>query len=228
MASEPTRETESAPLSSDRSAGVALALGSVLSVLMMAHHPTAHGHNPPEFVAEVTEHAAVNEFVHGALIALMGVLIYGFSGLALRLGMHTFWARGGLIAYLMGATAGIAAALFNGFTIPEYVARYQNRPAEELATMMQMLSLGGEASHVCARVWIVGLSIAVALWSVPLVHRPGLSCAAGVFGCVVGALPVLGLLTGHLRLHVHGALAFVLGQAVWTLIVAVQLIRNRL
>src|SRR5438552_10362765 len=114
MASEPTRETEAEPLPSGRSSGVALALGSILSVLMMAHHPTAHGHNPTEFVAEVTRHATLNEFVHGALIALMGVLVYGFTGLASRLGMHTFWARAGLIAYVMGAAAAVAAAVFNG------------------------------------------------------------------------------------------------------------------
>jgi hypothetical protein len=215
-------------LPAGRPAGVAIALASILSVAFMAHHPTVHGRGTAAFVEEVTREAGVNGFVHGSLIVLVGVLVYGFSCLASRLGLNTVCGRAGLIAYVTGAAAGVAAALADGFVLPGFVARYQSRPTDELEIMWHVLALCAGAMHVCARLWMLGLSVAIVLWSMALAHRTGLVRAVGVLGCVAGALPVVGLLAGHLRINVHGALAFVLAQAVWGLAVAALLIRNRI
>ena len=72
------------------------------------------------------------------------------------------------------------------------------------------------------------LGSAVLLWSLALVGRPGLSRGVGVLGCIAGAGLIVTLLSGHLPMNVHGVLAFLLAQTVWSLGVAVQLIRNRI
>jgi hypothetical protein len=136
--------------------------------------------------------------------------------------------RGGLVAYQMGTAALVAAALVSGFIVPELVLPYQGRPAEELEALRGVLGLARAANQVCSRMGVLATSLAMVLWSLAILARPGLSRAVGLLGCVAGAGLVVALLSGHLPMNVHGALAFVLAQTVWNLGVAVELIRNRL
>jgi hypothetical protein len=228
MASETFCPAVGDALPSGRSAGVAIALASVLSVAFMAHHPTVHAHKPSEFVAEMTLQAAADRVVHGFLIALMGILLYGFTCLASRLGMNSFCVRAGLIAYVVGIIAVIPAALVDGFIIPDFASRYQSRPAEDLQTMQHILTLCGVAIRVCSRAWVVAVSTAVILWSTAFVHRSGLLRAVGIFGWIAGALPLIALFSGYLPMNVHGVLAFIFCQGTWNLAVARLLIRNRI
>jgi hypothetical protein len=64
----------------DRAAGIAILAGLALSLALVAHHPTVRSRTGAEFVAEVTSKAVPNGVVHGSLIALVGVLVAGYSG----------------------------------------------------------------------------------------------------------------------------------------------------
>jgi hypothetical protein len=228
MASQTSCPPVDGALPSGRSAGVAIALASVLSVAFMAHHPTVHVGNPSEFVAQITRQAVADGVVHGFLIALMGVLLFGFTCLASRLGMNSFCVRAGLIAYVIGIIAVIPAALVDGFIIPDFASRYQSRPASDLETMQHILALCGVAIRVCSRAWVVASSTAVIFWSTAFVHRrSGLLRAVGMFGWIAGALPLGALFSGYLPMNVHGVLTFILCQGTWNLTVAALLIRNR-
>jgi hypothetical protein len=225
--SEPFRRAEGEAGDAGRTAGIALAVGSLLMVAFMMLHPRIEAHGTTEFIAEVERQAIANGIVHGSLIALLGLFVFGFTGLESRLGMSSAFGRAGLVAYVMGAIALAAAALINGFIVPEFVSRYQARPAEELLPMHDILALCRASNQVCSRMGVLAMSIAIVLWSIPLVGRRGLLRLTGVLGCIAGALPALALLSGHLPMNVHGVLAFVLAQAVWNLAIAFQLIRNR-
>jgi hypothetical protein len=213
---------------SGRTAGVWIALASLLSVAFMAHHPTYGGKGLAEFVDRVQRGAVTNEVVHGALVALSGVLCCGFTFLASRLGMSSFAVRAGLVAYGTGFAAMAAAASASGFVVPQLVIHYNSPTPADLEAMRHLLGLVHAANQVCSRLGVVALSLAVVLWSASLVGRPGLPRAVGILGFVAGGLPVVALLSGHLRMNVHGVLAFLLAQTVWNLAVAALLIRNRL
>jgi hypothetical protein len=208
-------------------AGLAIALGSLLSVVFMAYHPTIQAADPAEFVEAMAQEARLDGIVHAALIVLMGILLYGFSCLATRLGTSIFTVRAGLVAYAMGTGAMVAAALIDGFLIPDFVRRYQGRPADALEIMRHMLTLCSLAIGVCARMGVIATSLAVMLWSLSLIRRPGVLRVVGTLGCIVGALPVAALLLGYLPMNKHGVLAFVLGQTAWSLALGVQMIRGR-
>jgi hypothetical protein len=228
MASEPIALLQGEILPSSRLDGVAIALGSLLLVAFMAIHPTIESRRATDFIAEVARKAVVNGVVHGSLIAVLGVLVCGFTGLASRLGLSLFVVRAGLVSYAMGAFAMIAAALISGFMVPEVVSRYQGRPVEELEMMRQLLALYRTTNGVCSRLGVMAMSLAIVFWSLPLMGRPGLLRAIGTLGCLAGAMPMIALLSGYLPMNVHGVGAFVLVQAVWSLAIAVQLIRNRI
>jgi hypothetical protein len=216
---------EKPSLSSGRAAGIAVGTASVLTVVLMMYHPTVHAHSPAELVAQLVESAWVNAVVHGVFLAQLSVLGAGFSLWSSRLDPHGFVVRLALSAYLIGAVAMMAATTVDGFITPEFAARYQGRPAEELEFMRHGLHLAWAVNQVCSRVGVLAMSVAVLLWSLPLLRR-GLSIIGGL-GLLAGGGPALALLFGALRMDVHGMLAFVAAQMVWGLSVAWLLVRGR-
>jgi hypothetical protein len=78
-----------------------------------------------------------------------------------------------------------------------------------------------------ARIFSVGSSIAIALWSASALRNGGIGRVISLYGCVVAALVTLGIVAGHLRLDVHGMAAVVLGQAIWFVVVGAQLWRGQ-
>jgi hypothetical protein len=226
MTNEPTAPASDDSFPPGRAAGFAIGVPSVLTVAFMAFHPTVHHHDMTELVSQIADVAARNAVVHGSLIGLVGVLVCGFSCLASRLGMNCVSVRGGLVAYILGAMAGVAAALVGGFIYPALILHYQDSPAAELETLKPVLILCGVAIHICSQLWIMATSMAVICWSIRLVRRPGLLQAVGVLGWIVGGLPVIALSAGHFHMNVHGVLAFVLGQAIWNLAISGLLIRG--
>ncbi len=213
-------------LPSGRATGIALLIASVLTVALMATHPTVHAHEPAEFIGAVARQATTNAVVHGSLIVLMGILVYCYSCLASRLGLDSACVRAGLVAYVMGIVAVMPAALTGGFLIPEFVERFRDRPAQDLLVMKHILTLCSLAMQLGTRVWVVATSAAVILWSVALTGRGART--VGVLGVVAGVAPLVALAAGRLPTNVHGVGAFVLVQAVWGVAVGVLMIRGRI
>jgi hypothetical protein len=53
------------------------------------------------------------------------------------------------------------------------------------------------------------------LWSAAILRSGEFSRGLGVYGCILGPLTLIAVLSGHIRLNVHGFGMVVLGQAVW-------------
>jgi len=64
------------------------------------------------------------------------------------------------------------------------------------------------------------------LWSLVIVCSRALAPALGIFGLVLAPLTILALLSGHVRLDVHGFGLIVVGQALWTIGAGVSLWRR--
>jgi hypothetical protein len=181
-----------------------------------------------EFVEKAVQTAIENAVVHGALIATFGLLVAAFSQLAVRLGEHSLIARAGLVAFGTGGLAFVAAALVSGFIVPDFIARYQDRPHEELEVAQHLLGMCRAVNQVCSRVGVTGVAVAILLWSMLLFRHRGATATVGALGCVAGAALTVGLLSGYLRMDVHGMLVVVLVQAAWGLSVSALLIRGRI
>jgi len=228
MTSDHPTPVESEALPSGRQAGAAIIIASLLSVVLMALHPHYESRTAADFIEESSRKALVNGVIHGGLIALIGVLVSGLSCFASRLGPGSAAVRAGLVAYVMGAAAMMAAALVSGLIIPEFVSEFEGRPNEELAMMRLGIALCHAANQVCSRMGVLAMAVAIALWSAELARRPGGPRVAGVLGLVTAAGLALALLTGHLRMNIHGVGAFLIGQTVWCVAVALLLIRGRI
>jgi len=226
----PTRADERTSAdSSSRASGIVIAAATAITVIFFAQHPTLHTHELDSIVDELAAMAVKNGIVHGVLIGAMGLFIVGFWGFADRLGMRSIWVRAGLVAYIAGAVAMMAAAATNGFVVSRLASHFRDSNSEALETVNLLFTLCHEANVVCDHIGIVGLSIATLLWSVALLTRQmSGGIAIGAIGLLIGAAAPLLLLAGHLHMNIHGMGAFLLAQAIWQIAVAVQLIRDRI
>jgi hypothetical protein len=195
----------------DRIAGGALILGSLLSVLAMAHHPQ---HVDPNGMVGL---------VHGALIVLMSVIAFGFTHFALRRGLVRPAILAGLIAYFIGVVADLGAATTNGFIVPALAARGADLSGRDV------FLLAWEANQALARLGVFATAAAFTLWSIDFLRRPGLEAKAiGGLGLLAGLIPATLLATGATDMHVAGAFIAYAAFAAWGVVVGVHLLRGKL
>lgn len=215
---------------STRYAGLALIAGPVLSVVAMTHHPTAGAAGTPERLAEMASEGTLSAIVHGALIALMLLVFWGLTRFAGILGWHSTAVQLAAIAYATGVVCMLGAATVSGFVAPSLAERYAQATPQEMEAAAPLFRFGFEVNQALAKIGATAQSVGILLWSWVLVLRAGAPKwvrAVGALGLAVGAFPVLGLVSGSLTLDVHGMLAVVLAQAVWTIAIGVWLVGSR-
>lgn len=191
-------------LNNDRIAGAALILASGGTVLMMAHHPTtAHD-------------AAMGRFVHGTLIALIGVLVYGLAHMALRRGLDRPAVLAGLVAYGMGAGATIGAAVISGFVATGL--------ASAGVTDRGLFLLAYQGNQALAGVGVVAMGSGFLLWSVGWVMQAGwMRRGLGLLGIAGGVAPMVLMGTGMMNMNLAGATLIYALESAWTALVGVYL-----
>ncbi len=193
----------------DRVTGAILAVGSLASMLVMAHHPS----DPHQMV--------LGQAVHGAMITIVGVMALGLVQFARRLGLDRLTVLAGLIAYGIAVFGDIGAATINGFVVTNLVAHKVDDHA--------MYALVWEASQALARLGVVATGVAFLLWSIALVTRSDrVGRALGGFGILAGLVPMILLATGVLSMNLHGAIPIYAGQALWMVLVGLYLWSGRL
>ena len=195
----------------DRIAGGALVLGSLLSVLAMAHHPT-----------RVDPNGLVG-IVHGAMIVLMSATAFGFAHFALRRGVARPAILAGLIAYAIGLVADLGAATVNGFAVPALAAHGAALSGRDV------FLLAWELNQALARLGVFATATAFAFWSIDFLRRPGFEPRAiGGLGLIAGLGPAALLWAGAMDMHVAGAFAAYAAFAFWGTLVGVHLFRGGL
>lgn len=231
----PTPDPSCSPWrASGHPAAIAIIIGLLLMVALMATHPAVHTNEPVGYFRQMEEMATLNAVVHGVAIGAAALLVFGFLGLSQRLGLGRTAVRGALISYTLGSLALIAAASVNGFIVPGVVLHHAEGadPVALFDRLRPVLALCQWANGTCSRIGVISWSVAVALWSIALL-RPAsgesggaLARALGVLGLLCGGAPVVALAFGALPMNVHGFGAFVLVQTVWGLGVGVWAMRR--
>jgi hypothetical protein len=219
--------TASQDESDTRIPGVALVAGAILAVVAMAHHPTAGGGGDfAAFARNVERIAAVNQAVHGTMIALVAVLTWTLLAFAARRGLHRPLVMAGLVAWAIGAVIMIIPPVFNGFVIVDIARRALASPetADMLRVTLQTLSSG---VGVIVMIGSLGMSVAVFLWSADLARDTGPARWTGIPGLVAGAGLVIALPTGIGRLDLAGMTLVLVVWAVWFLAVGTLMILRK-
>src|SRR5205823_8282847 len=185
-----------------RSAG-ALLIGVIAPLLIMGMHPTG---------ASLTTGGArlvlINHMVHGVSLAAQPIVFLGLLGLWRS--ARSDAATAALVFYAFGIVAILSAAVLSGFVAPEVVAE---RP---------LLFYTGQLNQGFAKVSVAAIGASLILWGVAL-RSARLAAAASV---IIGAVLVLGVLTGWLHLSASGIVIVTLLQGIWIIVVAAHLLRG--
>jgi len=210
-------------MTDNRKSGIALITGSIGGIVTMAIHPTAGG---PMTAAQVDRLAVVSGVAHGLAIASVMVLFLGACGIARRIAAADRTAFAGIVVFGFACVAVFVAATVSGFILPA-IMKHMARDASNMNTWQIVIDSIFQINQAFARIYSVGASVAVILWSASILRNGGLGRGIGIYGCIVSALIIVGVGVGHLRLNVHGMAAVWFRQAIWFVIAGVQLCSAR-
>jgi hypothetical protein len=224
MITESMNANTSTRQASPRLAGYAIAIASVLSVALMAHHPSVHHHDIASALDEIVRMSWTARVVHGALIASMLVVSCALLELSAWLGLHRISVRAAIVSYMIGTIAMIGAALISGFLTPALASSYV-APASDQELARQLLALSAIGNHTLAKFAVVVMSFAIFSWSIALLQPPRRVRWVAAIGALVSVSSAIPLCLGVLQLDVTGMTVVFIGQSVWNLAVAFSLIR---
>jgi hypothetical protein len=190
----------------DRAAGIALIGAAALSMLAMAHHPASRNAG------------AMIGIVHGVMILVIGVMTYSFAHFARLRGLERPAVLAGLVAYGIGAVANVGAGTINGFIAPALAAH-------EPAVSHDLFVLAWEANQALAKLGVVAIGLAYALWSLNLWRR---SRTLALSGLLAGGIPAVLLIGGWIDMHLHAAILVYAAQALWAALLGWWVLAGRL
>ncbi len=195
----------------NRPVGVAMIAASLGVVIAMGHHPSGlHGGAPAGMV-------------HGGLIALLLLLTWGFLMFATDRGAARPLIAAGLIAYAVSLFAHIGAGTINGFVVPA-LANPEAPPISH-----DIFRLAWQSNQALAQLGVYMTGAAYVLWSSDLLRdRSKAARLMGALGVVAGAVPVVLLASGTLRMDVSGAFLIYGMHVAWAGLVGLMLWRGAL
>jgi hypothetical protein len=170
--------------------------------------------------AEVDHVARMLLVVHSLALASIPVISLGAWGMSRRLDGADRLAWAGLVLYGLASIAVMNAAVCDGLMAPNLIKQIVSATPETRDGWRMMMNYNFQMNQAFARVYAVGSSLAVVLWSVSILRNRTLSWGIGIYGCVLGVATVAGIFSGFLTPDRHGFGLLIFGQAIWFLIVA--------
>src|SRR6476620_2640228 len=185
-------------MNDNRLGGLALILGAISGILTLTFHPAGGAHHvtPAQFEMLI----AVVVGVH--VLALCGLPISFVGALALtrRIDSPLRLAVFGLTIYGFGLVAAMVAATMSGLVTPDILRKMaaHDSASDQWHTLMFHTHAINQAF---ARVHVIAFSVAISLWSLAILKRPGLPRMLAVYGIVAAVFVVIAIVSGTLNME---------------------------
>ena len=208
----------------NRLGGIALIIGAISGMITMSLHPVTGGH--PITPAQFEKLTAFMIGVHALAIAGIPFSFLGAFALTRRLDSPSRIALAALTIYALGLIAVMIAPAISGLVGTEILRNMVARGpgSEQWRTLMEYNFLINQAF---ARIFVVASCTAIVFWSLLIVRTRVLSPALGIYGLLLGPAIIVAMITGSLRLDVHGFGLITFCQAIWFIITGVLLLRSK-
>jgi hypothetical protein len=208
-------------MTDDRKSALALIVGMTGSIITMAFHPSG-AMSAEQFDAV----ARLNVAVHALALVCTPIIFLGTLGLTQRLGARDRLALAALVFFGFADVAIMIAATASGLLMTGLMQHAHSATTSTVDSYRVALQLVGHINQSFALIFVIASSIAIVLWSAAILKGITFARSLGTYGCILGPITVLAVLSGHIRFNVHGFGAIVLGQAAWFIIAGVQLWRT--
>ncbi len=203
--------------------GWLLALSTLLSLVLIAHHPVADLHDPARGLSNIVALGAAQRWVHGLLILIVLLFATGFSGFAWRLGIAHPLVMAGWLSQVLGAMALIGAGLLDGFVVPDIAGHWAARGG---AGAYDLIAFSGAWLQADTKLGLVLMALSAVFFGHALLHHRGGARWIGLLGIGVGGFSAVFVLNMAGRFNVPLLLAYMSAQAAWHLTVAFWMIRG--
>jgi heme A synthase len=117
------------------------------------------------------------------------------------------------------------AASVSGFIVPNIIKSMLRDDRSNTHQWNIAIQSIFQINQAMSKLYSIGTSLAIVLWSVAALRNGRLSRALAIYGIAVSALITIGIVVGHLRLDVHGMAIVAVTQALWFLVAAGPLCR---
>jgi len=210
-------------MTDDRMGGIALIAGATGAIVTMSIHPSGHDlFAPGQFAAM----ARLTVVAHALALASVPVSFLGAMALSRRVATPERLALAALVTYAFASIAVMSAAVVSGLVGPTLVRQLLAAEPPAKAAWEIAFRYNGMLNQALARVYVVASSVAIVLWSASILRSGALAWGLGIWGCLVGPVILIALLSGHLTLGVHGFGLVVLAQASWLVAVGALMCRR--
>jgi len=209
-------------MADNRKCGWALIAGAVAGIVTMALHPTGHDF---AVAGQFDAVARLNTAVHTLAMMAVALSFLGAIGLYRLLESPSRLSLSALVIYGFASVALINAAAFSGLVAPATLRHAAGAADAEAAMWTVATHYTGTLNQAFARIYVVGSSFSVLLWSLAMLRPPKTAPALGTYGAIIGPLAALAVLSGHIRLDVHGFGMIVLTQSIWFIAAGVLLMK---
>jgi hypothetical protein len=199
--------------------------GAILSLVVIAHHPTVSGAVGADEMAKIVDISAAARFVHGGLIVIVTAFWVAMLNLSQYLGAARTSVRTGMQLYSMGSFAMILAMLFDGFVVPDFVSAVAPGATNAVATAFIVLKFCSATIQILTKFGFIAAAVGIASYSARLFRGTGfvrLTGATGFLGVVATLVPVM-LMGVRLSPHTLGLIFGV--QALWYLLISIVVIK---
>jgi hypothetical protein len=207
-----------------RKAGMALILGSIVGVVVMALHPTGRMLFQPgrfDFILRL------NAAVHSAALLATFFLFVGSLAIARLFDSPNRLAWAGIVFFGFACVAAMIAGSISGFLVGDVVKELNGASTDSARDMWHwFMHYSGYLNQAFARVYVVATSLAILLWSAAMLKHPVLDVTwrrIAIYGCTIAALIIAAAIFGCVRLDVHGFGTIVLLQGLWFIFVGLEL-----
>jgi hypothetical protein len=192
-------------MTDDAKGGVALIAATAAGLVTMAFHPTPHDIFG---VADPKRALAIGVLVHGLAIASVPPLFLGGLSLYRRTADGARFALAALVCYGFSLIAITIAAAASGFVVTGLASAPEPAPHAVLLAV-------GLLNQAFAKIDVVASSAAIFLWSLAIWRGRSLSRGLAAYGLVLAPVLAALIVSGSLRLDVHGFGLVVLLQGIW-------------
>jgi hypothetical protein len=204
--------------------GLALIVGTIGYVATMALHPVGITNVSSEVL---TRENQITVAVHALGLLSLPVVLFGLFGLSRRTGWHRPSTQFAFITYCLSVVAVMLAAAADGLIGPALLQKTIGANEATLQSLRTAFEFNYQINQAFAKVFVVGAAIAIISWSYAVASLGVFERRVAWFGWFVGLASLAGLLSGHVRMDVHGFGAIVLMQAIWNIALGVSMMRGQ-
>jgi hypothetical protein len=198
--------------------GTAMIAATIMGFITMGLHPTGH-----DIARSPIVQGTLNFGVHSLAILAAPLAFYGGFVLTRRLASGSPLAELALAFYGASAVATMMAATASGFLAPGLIQAVQGSDASASSAAAAVLRYNSSFNQAFAKMIVGGSSIAIGLWSLVIMRTRLMRRGTGILGCLIAIVALLLLLSGRLRLDIHGFGAVVIVQGVWLMMIGFEL-----